>query len=77
MTFQNFDEFLDWLLGIDEITVLETSFPQDSNNYVTLEDLRDTNPIILVEVLVSAYDSGYHFGAFFADRYNGMLTIRE
>lgn len=77
MTFKNLKAFEEWLHNHEEIDILEISPPEDENRYVTIHNLRDTDPIHLAEVFVSAYDTGLHFGAFFADRYNGSITFYE
>lgn len=77
MTFENFESFYEWLKTVEGVTIQETSFPQDPTQYVTIEDIRDMDPIVLLEVVLSAYDSSFTLGSFFADRYNGELTIYD
>lgn len=80
MTYQNFNDFKEKLLELDKegiIDIYEINFPEDSPKYITIKNISETNPIHIVEVMLWAYDSGFHFGSFFSDRYGGCLTISE
>lgn len=77
MTFDNIESFTEWLLDLEEVDVQETHAPGDDNKYVTVENLRNTPGVVVAEVFTSAYDTGLHFGGFFADRYDGQITFRE
>ena len=74
MTFQTFEHFEEWCIDNEKVTV-EPSKPQE--NALILRDLQETTAIYAVEVLVSAFDSGFIFGGFFAEEKNGCLVIYD
>lgn len=74
MTFQEFQEFVDWCKETEEISV--QTFNQTSDSII-IEDLWDTNGMVVCELMVSAYDSGFHFGPMHSDLDNGSLIIYE
>lgn len=76
MTFTEFESFKEWLLeDVDEIDVQEINLPGEPQ-YVTIESIRDSPSLNVAEVIITAHDSGFHIGTFFADRYDGELTFR-
>lgn len=76
MTLENLNvhEFMEILEDYESITIQETNI---EGTYVTIEDIQSSDPLELVEIMLLAYDSGLHLGAFHADRYGGALTITQ
>lgn len=77
MTFTSFDSFVEWCKETEGITVLETNFPEDKNKWVDIEDINDMEPAVLMDLMLSAYDSDFGFGSWHHEKYNGVLTIYE
>lgn len=76
MTFTNFESFVKFLYKSEEITLQETHAPGDRDKFATVEDLENTDPLHVAEMLISAQDSGFHVGSFFEDEYGGTITFR-
>lgn len=70
--FQTFSEFVNWCEDVPEITVEET----DSDT-IAISNLRDTDGMIVCEMMVYAYDSGFIFGPMHADLFKGSIVIRR
>lgn len=74
MTFKNIREFTEFLIETEGVTVQETN-PEGS--YVTIEDISNSDPLVIAEVIITAHDSGFTIGSFFADRYDGEVTFYQ
>lgn len=78
MTFQTFQEFAEWCNDVKEINVVEEQEETSGrNNAMIIGDLHNTNGMLVCEILVSAYDSGFQFGPMGTDWYNGSIMIFE
>ena len=74
MTFTTFDSFTKWCKNVEELDVLDNHPEKDQ---IILQNLQDTDTLVVIEALISAYDSGFHFGAYFAKQDGGSLVIYE
>lgn len=74
MTFQDFQQFVSWCKNVEEIS---TRTSEQGNHAIIIDDLWDTNGMIVCELMVYAYDSGFHFGPMDSDRDNGSIIIYE
>lgn len=74
MTFTDFHSFAEWCDYVEEYTVVEYNKPEKK---VIIGDLKDTNGMAVCELLLSAYDSGFHFGAMVHDQYDGCVVVYE
>jgi hypothetical protein len=74
MTFENFQQFRNWCKDNQEISVRDYN---DENQGVIIENLHDTNGMIVCELMVSAYDSGFRFGPMHSDMDGGSIVIVE
>ncbi len=72
MTFETFEDYRSWVEGIEEINTetIESDKPE-----FLIRDIHDSKPMIICEIMVSAYDSGFHFGGMFTNEKNGCLVI--
>lgn len=71
---KNINEFEQLLNNWEKITI-DNEHTED--NMVTIRNIKNTEAIYVVEAMVLAYDSGFKFGAFFANKGKGSLTIYE
>lgn len=74
MTFQTFESFVEWCMEVQEFDV--HSYNEEESTIV-IEDLWNTPGMNVCELMISAYDSGFHFGPMDADMYNGSLLIHD
>lgn len=68
----DWEGFLDFCHEADGITVLEGDREQ---TYLTIEDLDNTDPLLVAELFVVAHDSDVYVGGFNSERYDGVVTF--
>lgn len=77
MTFSNFQSYKEWVENTTDDRILSVRTLEDQPNSIMLENIRICEPIIMLEIVISAYSSGFILGGFFADEGNGSLIIYD
>lgn len=77
MTFTTFQSYKEWCINVTKNEALSVRTLEDKPNSIMLEDMQISDPILLMEIVLSAYDSGFILGGFFANESNGSLIIYE
>lgn len=72
MPFTTFESFVEWCKEVPQFTIEEVDFEEET---ITIVDIYGTSQGALVDLMVAAHDSGFHFGPWIADRKNGSLMI--
>jgi hypothetical protein len=77
MTFTKFESFQSWLFESTENKEIEATEFQDETNAVKISNIQNCDPIILMDIILSAYDSNYYLGSWDYEYDNGTLIIYE
>lgn len=77
MTFQNFESYKEWCINVATDQELTVKTLDQEPNSIMLENMQNSDPILLMEIVLSAYDSGFILGGFFANEDNGSMLIYE
>jgi hypothetical protein len=74
MTFTSFNSFANWCKDVEEIKVEEYNQYEEK---LIIGNLKDTNGMLVCELLVAAYDSGFTFGPMMENFYNGCIVFYQ
>jgi hypothetical protein len=77
MTFQNFKSYKVWVKDTADLTNLSVRTLENKPNSIMLENIANSDPLIVLEIVLSAYDSRFILGGFFANEGNGSLIIYQ
>lgn len=78
MTFQTFEDYKEWCMNVTENENLEIkTLENQTPNSIMLENIQNSDPILVLEIVLSAYDSSFILAGFFANEGNGSLIIHE
>ena len=77
MTFDNFQNYKEWVKNITENQNLAVRTLENKPNSLILENIQNSDPILMLEIVLSAYDSRFILGAFNANQDNGSIIIYQ
>ena len=78
MTFQTFEDYKEWCINVTENENLEIkTLENQTPNSIMLENIQNSDPILVLEIVLSAYDSDFILGSFHANEDNGSIIIYQ
>jgi len=77
MTFSDFKSYKEWVNNVTNNQELAVRTLEREANSLILENMQNSDPILLMEIVLSAYDSDFILGAFDANQDNGSIIIYQ
>lgn len=73
----NFKSYKEWCINVTIDQELTVRTLESKPNSIMLENMQNSDPILLMEIVLSGYDSGFILGPFHANKDNGSIIIYE
>ena len=77
MTFQTFESYKNKCIECTKNKNLVVIEVENENNTIDIQNIGNSDPILLLELIIWAYDSDFNLGSFSAKENNGCILIYE
>ena len=77
MTFTTFKSYRDKCIKCTKDQNLTVKNLENHKNAIDIQNIENSDPILLLELIIWAYDSGFKLGPYSAKENNGSIVIYE